>query len=114
VTEDTEWLAIEIEALLKGFGIEQDEAHDEASIASAIATAIADQIKHTWLTREEVGQRLKLPPKSLAQWASQQKGPPFTRFGRWTRYRLSDVVAWEARQTKGGGPRSVVTGGNAA
>jgi len=28
-----------------------------------------------WLTRPEVGKRLKVPPKTLAQWASQKKAP---------------------------------------
>jgi Helix-turn-helix domain len=51
-----------------------------------------------WLTRPEVGERLKVPVKTLAQWASQGKGPRFAKIGRWTRYRLEDVMAWEDAQ----------------
>jgi hypothetical protein len=52
----------------------------------------------TWLTRPEVGDRLRVPVKTLAQWASQGKGPRYALFGRHSRYRLSDLIAWEERQ----------------
>ena len=55
-----------------------------------------------WLTRPEVGERLRVPEKTLAQWASQGKGPKYARFGRHCRYRLSDVIAWENQQFSGG------------
>ncbi|MDW5612087.1 helix-turn-helix domain-containing protein [Mycolicibacterium sp. D5.8-2] len=55
-----------------------------------------------WLTRPEVGERLKVPEKTLAQWASQGKGPKYHRFGRHTRYRLSDCIDWENAQATGG------------
>ena len=55
-----------------------------------------------WLTRPEVGERLKIPAKTLAQWASQKKGPRYAAFGRHTRYKLSDVIAWENAQFSGG------------
>lgn len=51
-----------------------------------------------WLSRDEVAGRLKLPSKTLAQWASQGKGPRFARMGRFARYRLVDVMAWESEQ----------------
>jgi predicted DNA-binding transcriptional regulator AlpA len=57
-----------------------------------------------WLTRPETAMRLKLPPKTLAQWSSQGKGPKFSKIGRFARYRLSDVIAWEnAQLTRGEG-----------
>lgn len=55
-----------------------------------------------WLTRVEVAERLQVPEKTLAQWASQRKGPPYRRFGRHTRYKLSDVIDWENAQFSGG------------
>lgn len=55
-----------------------------------------------WLTRPEVGERLKVPPKTLAQWASQGKGPRYYVFGRHARYKLSDCIAWENEQFSGG------------
>lgn len=56
-----------------------------------------------WLTRSEVAARLQVPEKTLAQWASQRKGPRYRRFGRHVRYRLSECVLWENAQAVGGG-----------
>jgi hypothetical protein len=54
----------------------------------------------TWLTREEVGQRLRFSVKTLANWAAQTppKGPRFTKVGGKTRYDLADVIAWQEAQ----------------
>lgn len=54
-----------------------------------------------WLTRKEVSGREKIPVATLAQWASQGKGPKYALFGRHARYRLSDVIAWENAQFGG-------------
>lgn len=51
-----------------------------------------------WLTREELAERLSIPVKTLAQWAYQGKGPRYARFGKYARYRLSEVTAWEDEQ----------------
>lgn len=48
-----------------------------------------------WITREELAERLRVSPSTLAGWAVKKKGPRFARFGRHIRYRLSDVEAWE-------------------
>lgn len=55
----------------------------------------------TWLTRPELAARAKLPVATLAQWASQGKGPRYARFGRHVRYRLADVLVWEDAQFSG-------------
>lgn len=55
-----------------------------------------------WITRQQVADREQLPVATLAQWASQGKGPRYARFGRHCRYRLSDVIAWEQAQFVGG------------
>jgi hypothetical protein len=65
--------------------------------------AAGEAVDDRWLTRVELAQRLKIPEKTPAEWASQKKGPQFSKFGRWARYRLSDVIAWENRQATGGG-----------
>lgn len=59
------------------------------------------QSEATWLTRIELAEREKIPVATLAQWASQGKGPRYARFGRHVRYRLSDVMAWEDAQFGG-------------
>jgi hypothetical protein len=55
----------------------------------------------TWLTRPELSKRAKVPVATLAQWASQGRGPKYAKFGRHVRYRLSDVIAWENKQFGG-------------
>lgn len=55
-----------------------------------------------WLTRQEVADRLKLPVKTLAQWASRGRGPRFRRIGKYTRYRMSELIEWENEQVSGG------------
>jgi len=50
----------------------------------------------------EVAERLQIPEKTLAQWACQRKGPPYRKFGRHTRYRLSECIVWENAQQAGG------------
>ncbi|WP_228539374.1 helix-turn-helix domain-containing protein [Nocardia sp. XZ_19_385] len=51
-----------------------------------------------WLSTVEVAARLKVPPKTLAAWASTGHGPKYARIGRFRRYRLSDLVGWEQEQ----------------
>lgn len=52
-----------------------------------------------WLTRQELADRWKMPPATLAQWASQGRGPEYATFGRHVRYPLSGVTAFEQSQT---------------
>lgn len=54
-----------------------------------------------WLTRQEVAKRMKVPPATLAQWASQGRGPRYALFGRHCRYKLDDVIRWENAQFGG-------------
>lgn len=51
-----------------------------------------------WLTRSEVAERLRVPARTLAQWAHHGKGPRYAVFGKHARYRLSDVMSWETAQ----------------
>lgn len=55
-----------------------------------------------WLSRGEVADRLKLPVKTVAQWAHQNKGPKYSKIGRFARYKMSDLIAWENAQETGG------------
>ncbi|WP_109523888.1 MULTISPECIES: helix-turn-helix transcriptional regulator [Nocardia] len=57
-----------------------------------------DQSEDVWLTRQELANRLKLPVKTLAIWASKGTGPRFAKIGRFVRYRAADVAAWESEQ----------------
>jgi len=57
-----------------------------------------DNTDDRWLSRRELADRYGLPVKTLAQWASKGTGPRYARLGRHARYRLSDVIAWEAER----------------
>ena len=48
-----------------------------------------------WLSRRELADRLGLPVKTLAEWASKGTGPRYAKFGKHTRYKLGDVIEWE-------------------
>lgn len=55
--------------------------------------------------RQEVADYLRIPVKTLAQWAYLGVGPPYQKVGRHTRYRWSDVEQWldqQCRQQPGG------------
>ncbi|ASW85248.1 helix-turn-helix transcriptional regulator [Mycobacterium intracellulare] len=49
----------------------------------------------TWISRKQLAQRLSLPEKTPAEWATKGTGPRYARFGKHVRYRLSDVIEWE-------------------
>ncbi len=52
-----------------------------------------------WLTRQDLADRLGLPVKTPAEWASKGgTGPRYAKFGRHVRYRLSDVIDWEQKK----------------
>src|SRR5690606_40463403 len=48
-----------------------------------------------WLSSRDVSERLQIPLKALASWASAGHGPRYARMGRYRRYRLTDLQAWE-------------------
>ncbi|WP_433680673.1 helix-turn-helix transcriptional regulator [Nocardia sp. CA-119907] len=53
--------------------------------------------ERVWLTRDELGERWRIKPKTLANWAASVplKGPRFVKVGGYVRYALADVVAYE-------------------
>ncbi|MFD6106037.1 helix-turn-helix domain-containing protein [Nocardia salmonicida] len=57
----------------------------------------------TWLSTAELAARLKIPVKTLAAWAGSGRGPRYARMGRYRRYRLGDVRAWEDQRFADGG-----------
>ncbi|WP_082680894.1 helix-turn-helix transcriptional regulator [Mycolicibacterium novocastrense] len=61
---------------------------------------MSNNIHERWLSRRELADRLGLPAKTLAQWASKGTGPIYARMGRHVRYRLSDVLEWEAARVE--------------
>jgi excisionase family DNA binding protein len=61
---------------------------------------MSNNIHERWLSRRELAERLGLPAKTLAQWAAKGTGPIYARMGRHVRYRLSDVLEWEAARVE--------------
>ncbi|WP_342215172.1 helix-turn-helix domain-containing protein [Nocardia farcinica] len=59
---------------------------------------IQNSVADCWFSTQEVSQRLQIPEKTLANWASLGKGPRFARMGKYRRYRFSDLLAWEEAQ----------------
>lgn len=53
-------------------------------------------------SRTEVAEYLGVPPATLAGWAYRSEGPPYTRVGRYTRYRWEDVDRWLDERRHGG------------
>jgi hypothetical protein len=52
--------------------------------------------EHTFLTEQQLAERQQRSVKTLRNQRVTGGGVPFCRFGRSVRYRLSDVIAWEA------------------
>ena len=48
-----------------------------------------------WISRKELAERLGIPEKTPAEWASKKTGPRYARFGKHVRYRITDVIEWE-------------------
>lgn len=59
---------------------------------------MAENAEDTWLSRQELAERYRVPVKTPAEWASKGTGPRYAKFGRHVRYRLSDVIDWERDQ----------------
>jgi predicted DNA-binding transcriptional regulator AlpA len=50
------------------------------------------------LTPEDLAQRYTVPIASIYKWNSEGSGPRRIKIGRHVRYRLADVLAWEAER----------------
>lgn len=66
--------------------------------------AATDEGAERWVTRAELAARWSVPVKTVVEWASKGTGPRYSRFGKYVRYRLSDVVAWENGRAVQHGP----------
>ncbi|MFG1966912.1 helix-turn-helix transcriptional regulator [Nonomuraea sp. NPDC049028] len=47
------------------------------------------------LTSEDLAERVGVPVSTVYQWNSRGGGPRFMRIGRYVRYKVADVKAWE-------------------
>lgn len=47
------------------------------------------------LSVPELAERVGVPIATVHQWNSRRTGPKFMKIGKYVRYRLADVLAWE-------------------
>ena len=57
-----------------------------------LTTATADS---PFLTLDELAERYQVPVATVRYWRNQHTGPKAVKIGRYVRYRLEDVLAWE-------------------
>jgi predicted DNA-binding transcriptional regulator AlpA len=65
-------------------------------------------IDDRFLSRKELADRYGIAVKTIAGWASKGTGPLYYTIGGTARYRLSDVITWEAHQVRNHAPRDVL------
>jgi predicted DNA-binding transcriptional regulator AlpA len=51
-----------------------------------------------FMTLDELAERYQLPVATVRYWRNHGKGPKAVKIGRYVRYRLEDVLAWEREQ----------------
>lgn len=57
-----------------------------------------DQKNEVHLSNGDLARRLQMPEQTLAIWRMKGYGPRYFKAGRYVRYRLVDVLAWEQDQ----------------
>ncbi|WP_257998388.1 helix-turn-helix transcriptional regulator [Zhihengliuella halotolerans] len=57
-----------------------------------------DETTERHLTAQELADRLNVPLSTTYYWRTRHKGPAWFRVGRYVRYALADVKAWEDAQ----------------
>lgn len=56
-------------------------------------------IAHVHLTSNELAARWRVTVRTLERWRAELYGPAWITIGGSIRYRMTDVLAWEAAQT---------------
>jgi excisionase family DNA binding protein len=55
-----------------------------------------------FLSTEDLADRYAVPVQTVYAWLHKGTAPPSLKIGRYRRFRLSDVLAWEAARMKEG------------
>lgn len=61
-----------------------------------------------FLTQRELATRFRLSVRTIERWRADRYGPAWIIIGSSIRYRMSDVLAWEAAQRSPGANEIVV------
>ncbi|WP_313450703.1 helix-turn-helix transcriptional regulator [Brevibacterium casei] len=67
-------------------------------MSKEVAQAAAEKI----FSRQELAERYGVPVQTISIWKQKGYGPRSFRAGKYTRYRLSDILAWEESQVEAG------------
>jgi predicted DNA-binding transcriptional regulator AlpA len=51
------------------------------------------------LTIADLAEREQVPPATVRKWNATRTGPSYMKIGRHVRFRLADVLVWEASRT---------------
>lgn len=54
------------------------------------------------MSEVEAADFLKMSARTLQDWRSKKRGPPFVKAGRAVRYRRRDLIAWSEKNLGGG------------
>jgi hypothetical protein len=52
------------------------------------------------LSEDEVAERYQVPAPTVKTWRRRRTGPRYFYAGRYVRYRLADLIAWEKSETE--------------
>jgi predicted DNA-binding transcriptional regulator AlpA len=63
-----------------------------------------------YLSPAQLAERYGLPLETVYNWNKLRSGPRFMKLGRHVRYRMTDVLAWEASRTRETFPGGLRTG----
>lgn len=81
-------------------------------MAGAMPTVVIDGIELCILTPEQAGSYLNKGQKTLANWRSAHKGPPYIMIGGRPAYRVDHLNAWIAAHEVSGGDLSCLKSGD--
>jgi hypothetical protein len=58
------------------------------------------EVVDDYLTNEDLAARYKVPLETIRKWRWIGYGPPGARFGRFVRYKRTDVERWETERAE--------------
>lgn len=67
-----------------------------------MANEIAQVATEKIFSRQDLAERYGVPVQTISIWKQKGYGPRSFRAGKYTRYRLSDILAWEESQVEAG------------
>ncbi|MGN6035061.1 helix-turn-helix transcriptional regulator [Brevibacterium casei] len=63
-----------------------------------MTNGITPSVEEKIFSRQDLAERYGVPVQTISIWKQKGYGPRSFRAGKYTRYRLSDILAWEESQ----------------